>query len=764
MGVSILQRMTPRTRLILCMLSVLGAEVRAGQEPGAAPIQNINAGDTSSFAGWIASSSLADEISETQVAGPVSICQQPDQNCQSFSTSNARQSNSVRFTSADDFTPAVSGQITDICWWGAYQPIPGPFPDAFTITYFGDSGGVPGSIIGGPFVQSSGTLVVSGPVDTGELILNIAPIWAHTATHAPVPVTAGDCYWIEIKNDTTSGANWFWEDGNNGNGSNLDDGDGIVGPNGYDRTEFEPDDRAWCVSVQLGDPNDCLPPGACCLADGSCNPVNILDCAAIDGEYRGPLSSCALENCPVIPPNDDCADAILIGNLPFSDVVDTAGASADGPAGSCDAFGASVVMQNDVWYEWTADRDCDLRVRSTPIEVYDTIIAVRSACSSGLELACADNNGIGVNEDAVESLVIPVTTEVTYLFQIGDNGAVRGGDPTLVEIDCLVPVGACCVDDSCNVLTLEDCASNGGAYLGDATTCSIAPLGQPILMTSNVNRPIPDGLPGPPGGFGAPVIDTIAVVDDFVVGDVNVRVQISHPFLTDLFVTLSHNAGPPVTLMANACGGNDDMNVTFDDQGDNVTCASPTVGAFRPLSLGGESLSGFHGQSSLGNWTLSVYDDFDGDIGTLVDWSLELDAPGQAPCESICTNGTIPADTGDGDVDLEDFAAFQRCMGDSSQTDCLCAFDANTDGVVDTADFWTFAQLHGGPDAQPSCLGFEQRTLGDFDGNGSIDLHDFAGFQRCFASTDPACICTFDANLDRVVGLDDFGPIFVNIR
>ncbi|GJM23977.1 MAG: hypothetical protein DHS20C16_03920 [Phycisphaerae bacterium] len=646
------------------------------------------------FANW--QSSAMDSRSVISAVGSSLFCSQPQENCQPFLTTNARNSNSTRFTSADDFTPLVSGQLTSLCWWGAYQPIPGPFPDAFTVTYYADNAGVPGDIVGGPFVQASGTLTVKGPVDSGELILNVAPIFEYKASHAPVNVAGGNCYWIEIKNDLAGGANWFWEDGANGNGSNLDDGNGIGPPDGYEQTDFEPDDRAFCVSVETGDPTACLPPGACCHPDGTCTTVNVLDCEASGGEYRGPLSSCALENCPVIPPNDDCVDARVIDAVPFVDTVDTGGASADGPVGLCDSFGATGLMQNDVWYEWTADRDCNLRIRATPIATYDTIIAVRNNCIDLNELACVDNNGIGVGVDSVESLMFHVTEGESYLIQIGDNGNVFGGDPTLVEIECLPSMGACCEGQACIERTVEDCGQSGGVYLGDGVTCDVPPLGEPVVRSSIVNAPIPDGLPAP-GGVGTPVSDTVTVTESFIVGDINLRVRVDHPFLSDVLVTLKHDGGAPITLMSNACGGNDNLDITFDDEGGTLECGSPTCGTFQPASTGGSSLYEFDGQDSAGAWTLEVFDDFDGDIGALLEWSIEIDAPGIPPCEVVCPNDQIPGDTGDADVDLEDFAALQECMGNTVLAECLCPFDADANGTVDVNDIALFAEMLSGP-------------------------------------------------------------------
>ncbi|MCK4659552.1 MAG: carboxypeptidase regulatory-like domain-containing protein [Phycisphaerae bacterium] len=52
---------------------------------------------------------------------------------------------------------------------------------------------------------------------------------------------------------------------------------------------------------------------------------------------------------------------------------------------------------------------------------------------------------------------------------------------------------------------------------------------------------------------------------------------------------------------------------------------------------------------------------------------------------------------GDSDVDLEDFAAFQACLGDSPSAPCAAAFDFEPDGDVDLVDFNILSPLLVGP-------------------------------------------------------------------
>jgi len=119
-----------------------------------------------------------------------------------------------------------------------------------------------------------------------------------------------------------------------------------------------------------------------------------------------------------------------------------------------------------------------------------------------------------------------------------------------------------------------------------------------------------------------------------VINDVNVTLNITHPLIFDLVVTLTSPSGTTVTLY-NQNGifsvNADNMTGTvFDDAATQVTDPSmpqlindgkpPFTGTFVPF----EALSAFNGENTLGDWELTVVDKFVGDAGTLDSWKLEL--------------------------------------------------------------------------------------------------------------------------------------------
>ena len=169
------------------------------------------------------------------------------------------------------------------------------------------------------------------------------------------------------------------------------------------------------------------------------------------------------------------------------------------------------------------------------------------------------------------------------------------------------------------------------------------PFARPVGQTLT-----PAGLPATiPDNLVAGVSSTLSVPTGVTLSDVNVRVEITHTWVGDLHIKLRSPLGTEVILLdrpgypASTFGcGNADMNVTFDDAATLVTethCAGTTpwyAGSARSVQL----LSAFNGQSSLGDWVLTVSDRASQDVGTVVDWEL-ITTPALNgacdPCQSV---------------------------------------------------------------------------------------------------------------------------------
>jgi subtilisin-like proprotein convertase family protein len=196
------------------------------------------------------------------------------------------------------------------------------------------------------------------------------------------------------------------------------------------------------------------------------------------------------------------------------------------------------------------------------------------------------------------------------------------------------PVGACCDGFLCTVQKKSDCIIASGVYLGDGSSCINRPVGKPkTYLSGAINRVIPDN-----GGENNAVIHSITVTDSFLIGDVNVIVDIDHSYIGDVTIQISHSGITAFIMARRSNCDADNLDVIFDDEGSSgriqdiclSNIASPPN--YRPAG----ALRVFDGLDSAGTWTIKVYDSANSDVGTLVDWGLQIDEVGLvSPCEPL---------------------------------------------------------------------------------------------------------------------------------
>ena len=118
----------------------------------------------------------------------------------------------------------------------------------------------------------------------------------------------------------------------------------------------------------------------------------------------------------------------------------------------------------------------------------------------------------------------------------------------------------------------------------------------------------------------APAVDVIntGAGTGEVLGDLDVYLDISHTWLSDMTINLTSPSGTSIVLLAGVCGSNDDLDILLDDSGAAINCGSPTTGIVIPDN----ALATFNGETFDGNWTLTITDGAAGDDGTLNTWCL----------------------------------------------------------------------------------------------------------------------------------------------
>jgi serine protease len=121
----------------------------------------------------------------------------------------------------------------------------------------------------------------------------------------------------------------------------------------------------------------------------------------------------------------------------------------------------------------------------------------------------------------------------------------------------------------------------------------------------------------------AQVVSQIAVGSDITIGDIDVRLNITHTYVSDLRIYLRGPDGTTVQLFNRRGGSGDNFtNTLFSDEAATAISggAAPYNGTYRPEQL----LSAFDGKNARGTWQLIVQDLAGGDVGRINSWSLTV--------------------------------------------------------------------------------------------------------------------------------------------
>ncbi|MGB1216230.1 MAG: proprotein convertase P-domain-containing protein [Saprospiraceae bacterium] len=250
--------------------------------------------------------------------------------------------------------------------------------------------------------------------------------------------------------------------------------------------------------------------------------------------------------------------------------------------------------------------------------------------TAGVQSSCDPNSNTYSQEIVIEYIDPPSFSSVDVngqVFPITSNphtitltGLAANGNP--VDVTATIVSDLFCTNSISSLFTAPDNCSVGGCNSPNTAINSNSTITDNIIVSGT-----------------APQIIT----------DLNVIVEIDHTFSADLEITLISPSGTSVDLFFDNCGGNDDINIEFDDEGTTLVCAAPTTGIYIPDN----ALSAFDGETLDGTWTLSVADDAGGDQGTLIEWCLiptlvtpsscnisSVTAGVQTPCDPSLTNYT----------------------------------------------------------------------------------------------------------------------------
>ncbi|MGE4633443.1 MAG: hypothetical protein AAEJ47_10435, partial [Planctomycetota bacterium] len=135
---------------------------------------------------------------------------------------------------------------------------------------------------------------------------------------------------------------------------------------------------------------------------------------------------------PGAPENDECSGAIeaVLGDNPIDTTSATDSIDPYSSGTGCNALG---VMNQDVWYRWTAPGEGSLTVSMCNIVNFDTdLVIYRGNCTSKIEVACSGDEsgcpmqGNGANYASVVA-GLQVSAGEEYLIRIGGWGDGQNG-------------------------------------------------------------------------------------------------------------------------------------------------------------------------------------------------------------------------------------------------------------------------------------------------------------------------------------------------
>ena len=133
-------------------------------------------------------------------------------------------------------------------------------------------------------------------------------------------------------------------------------------------------------------------------------------------------------------------------------------------------------------------------------------------------------------------------------------------------------------------------------------------------------------------------VATMAVAQSFTISKATVSLAVTHTWLEDISAVLTSPQGTSVLLFANMCGDQDDVQATFSDSGSALNCGAGTPGISGTVQPA-TPLSDLIGETSQGQWTLEIIDNFAQDGGAIEGWTLNLCS--MEPALRVEDNGKI---------------------------------------------------------------------------------------------------------------------------
>ena len=220
--------------------------------------------------------------------------------------------------------------------------------------------------------------------------------------------------------------------------------------------------------------------------------------------------------------------------------------------------------------------------------------------------------------------------------------------------------------------------------------------------------------------------------------DLNVQLNITHTFDSDLVITLISPTGTQVTLASHdGRSGHNFTNTIFDDQASTSIAngRAPFSGSYIPVG----SLSTLNGTNANGTWTLQVADTVAQDSGTLNSWSLQISSGADFSTTTDANGNYEFVNVSPGEHHIRELTPdnYTETAPTSGVYDVSISDGSNVSGL-------NFANA---PAVPPP-------VLGDFNRNGVRDAGDISAAMMALTNLDEY-LATYGVTPDQLATFDD---------